>query len=76
LKKTVIDVDKICKHGKEHGITYKQMYSCLEISKQRLHQLRNGNKIETMEFIKLCELCEVEISDWKSYIKEVEINKE
>lgn len=75
MKKVVIDVEKICKHGKKNGVPYKEMFKCLEISKQRLQTLRKGNKIETMDFIKLCEICAIDILDWNEYTKEIEVSK-
>lgn len=77
LKEEVIDVDKICKHGKENGVSYAEMAECLGVSRQRLHQFRMYNdRIYALDFIKLCELCAVDLSDWKNYIKEVDLEKE
>lgn len=75
MKKTVIDVDAICMKGKKNGVSFTEMFKCLEISKQRLYQLREGSSIETMQFLKLCEVCKINLLDWENYTKEIEVDK-
>lgn len=50
----------------------------LGISRQRLHQFREyHDRIYALQFLELCELCGIDISNykWKEYVKEIDIEE-
>lgn len=73
----VIDVEKICQQGKINGVKVNDMAESLGISRQRLFQFRKYNEnMYALDFLKLCEICKINLSDWKDYIKKVDLEKE
>lgn len=55
------------------------MADFLGILRQRLHKFRVYNdRIYALQFFDLCELCDVDISNfkWKEYVKEVDVEKD